>query len=131
MKKGQTYIAAEKFTALVAARNGFEVKQNTGFVKVEKGGRRLYIGKTKRVGRIDVSGWVSSEPGLINLGEQSFGQVQQQFDFTRTEDQILATFEALLDEMETSAPVPAKARESAAALWATVVSPPALLLNDE
>ena len=133
MKKGQTYVSAEKFAALVAAHPGLSVTPNSGFIKVELGGRKLYIGKTKAVGRIDVSGWVSQVEGLRNLGEESFGQVQQQVSFHRTEDEILATFAELLEEMVTSQPVPKKAKESAAAIWATrrPGDMPSMTLNDE
>lgn len=102
MKKNVTYIDYAKFAAVVAEQGLTELPQ-AGFVKVQgPKGRQVYIAKTKRVGRVDVSGFEMPEgtPSIVNLGGESFGNVRQQLDFSAPEADVLAAFSLVLGHMK-------------------------------
>jgi hypothetical protein len=120
MKKNVTYIDAVKFETIIKS-SGLPFVLQAGFVKVQgPKGRNLYVAATKRVGRVDISGFTvdATSPtafGFItDLGELEFGNVKQQMDFSRTEDEILATFELLLNHMKTLDPVEKAQRKASA-----------------
>jgi hypothetical protein len=101
MKKQTTYIDAIHFETLLKDLK-FKPLAQAGFVKVAgKKGRNVYIAKTKRVGRIDLSGFEVKMVGIEDLGGEAFGAVKQQVDFSRTQDEILATTKAVLEHMVT------------------------------
>ena len=101
MKKNITYIDAAKFSTIVTEM-GLVATDQAGFTKVDLGnGRQLYVARTKRVGRVDLSCLTSTCEGVRDLGGESFGNVRQQLDFSRTEEQVLATFRAVLEEGRT------------------------------
>lgn len=112
-KKLTNYVEAEKVTLLIAT-SGLRTKDQAGFTKVLGAeGRCLYVARTKRVGRVDVSGFESTEittiesipePAIKNLGGEAFGNVHQQVDFTFPEEVILATISHLLDLLKTLPP---------------------------
>lgn len=109
MKKNVTYIAHEQFVALIAA-SGLPCVEKAGWLKVcGATGRRLYVPKTKRVGRVDLVGFPDGE-GVRALGGESFGSVTHQLDMSRTEAEILATFGALLDALHVMPAAEPKAR---------------------
>ncbi len=61
MKKGVTYIDAAKFEAVITEM-GLTPNAQAGFVKVcGAKGRNVYIARTKRVGRVDLSGFSVEE----------------------------------------------------------------------
>jgi hypothetical protein len=112
MKKDITYIDGAKFEAIITARGLTPVPQ-AGFVKVSGAkGRNLYVARTKRVGRVDLSGFEYTGDGVRNLGGESFGAVTQQLRFDLPEEQVLANFTAILDHMLT---LPAREVEKKAA----------------
>jgi hypothetical protein len=98
MKKNVTYVSQSSFAA-IAAKLGLTWTEQAGFVKVQVAGKddyRLYVAKTKTVGRVDISGF---EPGtdvvgFKHLGGESFGAVKAQLDFAQPEAVILHAFEA-------------------------------------
>lgn len=110
-KQGKIYIDAAKIEAiLIAASMSYEPQ--AGFVKVSgPKGRNLYVAKTKRVARVDVSGFEvdSKEFGVTNLGGESFGAVKQQLNFDQLEGEsvedgekrILGNFQKLCEHMKT------------------------------
>lgn len=101
MKKNVTYVGCWKLE-LICAEYGATMLPQSGFIKVAGAkGRQLYIAKTKNVGRVDLSGFLFDGPGVINLGDASFGAVKQQLDFSRDEDDILTSFRSILDYMLT------------------------------
>ena len=101
MKKNVTYVDAAKFETIIRD-SGLTFLLQKGFVKVSAAkGRNLYVAATKRVGRVDISGFTVQMDGITDLGDLSFGNVKQQLDFSRTEDEILATFRDLLAHMAT------------------------------
>lgn len=127
MKKNVTYVDAAKFETILKA-SGLVFTLQKGFVKVQgPKGRNLYVAATKRVGRVDISGFETDLAGITSLGELAFGNVKQQLDFSRTEDEILATFTAVLAHMATLPAVekaqrkPSAPRESNVQGWSTEV----------
>ncbi len=108
MKKNVTYIAQELFEG-VAKELGLGWKEQAGFVKIAgETGRAVYVARTKKVGRVDISGFTSSSPGVRDLGGEKFGAVEQQLDFSRPEPEVLATFRAVLGELKA---LPARVKE--------------------
>lgn len=99
MKKNVTYVDQAKFLALVDAAQGKYTIQS-GFIRVDGlPGCRLYIARTKRVGRVDISGFMLDGAGVTELGAEAFCRVKQQLDFSLCESDILATFSRALVEM--------------------------------
>jgi hypothetical protein len=112
MKKNVTYIAREQFEALIA-ESGLPTSEKKGWTRVDgQSGRRLYVPKTKRVGRVDAVGL--SSDGLTALGEESFGAVTHQLDMSGSEADILAAFALALEGLRTLAAVERPAKEPAA-----------------
>lgn len=103
-KAKKTMVEAAKFEAILKD-SGLSYSGQAGFVKVSgAAGRNVYVASTKRVGRVDLSGFtVPDVDGLVDLGPESFGKVEQQVDFSegRTEEQILATFSRVLEVLKT------------------------------
>lgn len=113
MKKNVTYIDQVKFEEIVRGC-GLPWQEQKGFVKIQASpGRCLYVARTKRVGRVDLAGFRFQDAGVRDLGGESFGAVEQQLDFSRTEAEILATFEAATRHAMT---LPARVREPRAQL---------------
>src|ERR1700690_2068419 len=128
MKATINYVPAEKIEELLA-NSGAKYEALAGFVKVYGPlGHNLYIAKTKKVGRIDVSGWIPKCGGITVLDEDlAFGNVGAQVDFSRTEEEVLNTLAELIDEMlalpakEKISRKSPKAKEGAAKGWSTEV----------
>jgi len=102
MKNDILYVEGSKFLAVLAELNIPHTVQS-GFIRVEGAkGRRLYIAATKRVGRIDISGFeVDFGAKVPHCGV--FGAVKQQMDLSNelTESDILSNFRALVEHMMT------------------------------
>ena len=105
MKKNIVYVDAALLQAVCDAL-GLRLEDQKGFVKVHLGpkGRYMYIGRTARVGRVDISGFeVDTEEfaHVKDLGGDSFGGVKQQIDFEavegRTVESLVATFRAVAE----------------------------------
>lgn len=120
MKSHITYVDASLFEAIIA-KHGLTMTLQKGFVKVDgPTGRRVYVAATKRVGRVDISGFKmlapdgSDLPGFVppHMGEA--GNVKQQLDCSLGEADILANFELLLTHMESLAPAEKAERKAAA-----------------
>jgi hypothetical protein len=97
MKPNTTYVDACHFETAIQ-ESGLQMIAQKGFIKVMGAtGRQVYVAATKRVGRVDISGFTVDLPGVRTLGDgEAFGNVKQQMDFSRTQDEILATFRDLL-----------------------------------
>lgn len=115
MKTNVTYVDAAKFETILLA-SGLTCIPQKGFIKVVgPRGRQVYVATTKRVGRVDVSGFTCELPGIRDLdGSEKHGSVAQGLDFSRTEDEILASFSALLTHMQSLSPVEKVARKKPA-----------------
>ena len=101
MKKDKTYVDAAEFEKRIAA-SGLPVEEKKGWMRVVGAkGRSVYVPKTKTVGRVDLSwGEHLDIEGTLDLGDARFGSVHSEIDFTRTADEVLATFEACLEAMK-------------------------------
>lgn len=101
-KAGLTYVAQEKFLKIVDEL-GLVRKEQKGFIKVwdpKKGenAQRLYVAKTKSVGRVDLSHF-EVQFGGVDLGGEKFGGVSQQLNMCLPEEDILTNFRALCEHM--------------------------------
>jgi hypothetical protein len=117
MKKNVTYIAQNKFVA-IAEKHGLKLTEQAGFIRVELEGKldhRLYIPKTKTVGRIDLAGFTpKARKGFKILGEgERFGAVHAQLDFSQTEGVILDAFSAACQACVSLPPLTEAERDAA------------------
>lgn len=93
------YIPFETFQDIIV-KSGLQFEELAGFVKVSgQKGRKVYIPRTQRVGRVDISGFEYPGAGVVNLGDDSFGGVKQQLDFTGDEEATLENFINVLHHM--------------------------------
>jgi len=100
LKTNVLYVESSKFlTVLTELEVPFTVQ--SGFIRVEGAkGRRLYVAATKKVGRVDISGFeVDFGAKIPHCGP--FGNVKQQMDLSPElgEEGILANFKALVQHM--------------------------------
>jgi hypothetical protein len=108
MKTNVTYVDAAKFETIILASE-LPMTGQKGFVKVQgPTGRAVYVASTKRVGRVDISGFEVSYGVTPHCGP--FGNVKQQLDFSKPEDEILSDFTQLLADLKAQAPVEKKQR---------------------
>ena len=105
-KPNVTYVPRELFENILA-EHGLPTKVQSGFIRVEgPKGNRLYVAATKKVGRIDISGFEVAHLGQVpHCGV--FGNVKQQMRMDGTEAEVLARFESLLRSLMTQ---PAKVK---------------------
>ena len=119
MKTNILYVENSKFVTVLDELNvPFTVQ--SGFLRVEgPKGRRLYVAATKKVGRVDISGFeVEFGAKVPHCGV--FGKVKQQMDLSPelTEEGILENFRAIVTHMLQLQPVekaPAKPKAPKAA----------------
>lgn len=98
MKTETNYLPRGSYETILA-KHGCSTLAQSGFIKVEGAkGRRLYVAATKKVGRIDLSGFEFGE-GTKKPDQGEFGQVKQQMVMTGTEAELLARFETILLHM--------------------------------
>jgi hypothetical protein len=125
MKTNVTYVDAAKLEALILSA-GLPMTAQKGFVKVSGAkGRNIYVAATKRVGRVDLSGFTCDWGVTPHCGE--FGNVKQQLNFSQPEEAILADFAKTLELLASLPEVPAAERKpksapktAAAQGWTTV-----------
>jgi hypothetical protein len=104
MKTNTTYVDACHFEQIIEA-SGLAYEPQKGFIKVKGAtGRQVYVASTKRVGRVDISGFLMEGPGIRDLGGESFGAVKQQLDFSLTQDEILGHFARTLEVLKALPP---------------------------
>jgi len=93
------YIPFETFQDIIV-KSGLQFEELAGFIKISgQKGRKVYIPRTQRVGRVDISGFEYPGSGVTNLGDDSFGGVKQQLDFTGAEEATLENFINVLHHM--------------------------------
>lgn len=110
MKKNVNYVERAKFEELIAA-SGLPTSDKKGWTRVDgQAGRRLYVPKTKRVGRIDCAG-LSGEGLRLLPEDEAHGAVTHGVDFSLTEEQVLAAFSAALDGLASLEAVAKPAKE--------------------
>lgn len=106
MKTNTLYIAREQFENLIKA-SGLPSREQSGYIRIDGAkGRRVYVAATKKVGRVDISGFeVQFGAKTPHMGVA--GNVKQQLDLNPelTEAGILANFGALLAVLKELPPV--------------------------
>ena len=98
MRQNVTYIEASKVEAVVK-ESGLKTKEQGGFTCVVGSNKayRVYVARTKKVARVDISGFKSPDgTGCVVPHCGVFGNVKQQLDFSLPEDQVLANLKSLL-----------------------------------
>lgn len=110
MKTNVTYVDAAKFETIISqSKLGLTVSAQKGFIKVAgQRGRAVYVASTKRVGRVDISGFEVAYGQEPHCGV--FGNVRQQMDFSQDEAAILGQFEQLLTDLAAQPAVEKKLR---------------------
>lgn len=104
MKTNINYVDACHFETIIKD-SGLDYEPQKGFIKVKgKTGRQVYVASTKRVGRVDVSGFTMEGPGFIEPHCGPFGAVKQQLDHSLPQEEILANFTRLLAVLKDLAP---------------------------
>ena len=112
MKPEIKYIPFETFQDIIV-KSGLPFEELAGFVKVTGAkGRKVYIPRTQRVGRVDISGFEYPGEGVLDLGDDAFGGVKQQLDFTGDPEQTLENFVNVLQHMVTLPPVEPRTRSA-------------------
>lgn len=109
MKKDITYVSQESVIAVLTSKSGLQFEEKKGWLKVMGAkGRNIYVPQTKRVGRIDISGF-EAEPTLAKVPHCGvFGNVKQQLRMDGDEAQILARLGLVIDLMLS---LPARVKE--------------------
>ncbi|MHB8407739.1 MAG: hypothetical protein ACYDHY_06450 [Acidiferrobacterales bacterium] len=97
-------IASEKLMELVE-ENGFAAEKKAGFLKIGSGGRSIYIAATKKVSRVDLSGFDITHPAVTKLTDNEakkmrLGRVRAQLDFSKEDDLVLEAFATALSTMK-------------------------------
>lgn len=106
-------IAQEKLQEIISDL-GLTTETQSAFHKVSVGGRSVYIAKTKKVSRVDVSGFDGiKHPAVKRIPEQDakdlkLGKVRAQLDFTKSDEKVLEAFRGTLEMMVHLADVPAE-----------------------
>ena len=98
MKNNVTYVAYAKLEG-IAKHLGCNLEPQKGFTKVTREGiegKAVYIGNTKGVGRVDLSGFTVEIEGVVPHSKAPTSKVVQELDFSRSEPEILRTFSAVL-----------------------------------
>jgi hypothetical protein len=105
MRKGITYVDLAEFEQIIADV-GCPATTMAGFIKCRGAkGLNVYVARSAKVARVDISGFKIQDERVLTLGEGSrFGAVTQQLDFTRTKEEILDTFRRALITMATLPP---------------------------
>ena len=100
MKATETYINQDDLVT-IAKEAGCEVDEQKSYLKVSKPGVKdqlLYIAKTAKVARVDLSGFELKEPEVARyLGGEKFGRVHYQLRFDKPAAHIKAHFKQLCE----------------------------------
>ncbi len=87
----------------LVGEEGLKVEEQAAFHKIAGGdsGRVIYIAKTQKVTRVDLSGFEIKHPGIKQISsteakELKLGRVRGQVDFTRDEKTVVGAFKAAL-----------------------------------
>lgn len=102
MKTNTTYISAALIAQIVEQSN-LPTVDKKGWLLVgnfDTNGPRVYIPKTKKVGRIDLSGFELDSDAVNKLGGASFGAVHQQLRFDLPEAVVLSNLQQVLEELK-------------------------------
>jgi hypothetical protein len=97
-------IDIKRFEEIVSNYPQLKMEPMSAFYKIESGDGRIYVAKTKRVSRVDISGFHFTHPAMNILDqdlrkEKRKGRVEAQLNFTKSDDQVLDAFETGLKFM--------------------------------
>ncbi|MBV8068275.1 MAG: hypothetical protein JO270_00120 [Acidobacteriaceae bacterium] len=103
-------VQSEKLMEIVEEL-GLQAEPMAAFYKVAVGGRAVYIAKSKKVARVDLSGFDIKHPAVTRISENEarelkLGKVRGQINFEKTEDRVLEAFRTSLEMMKHLAEVP-------------------------
>lgn len=103
-------VQSEKLLGIVEEL-GLQAEPMAAFYKVAVGGRAVYIAKSKKVARVDLSGFDIKHPAVTRITEAEakelkLGKVRGQINFDKTEDRVLEAFRTSLEMMKHLAEVP-------------------------
>jgi hypothetical protein len=100
MKSENNYIPQEEMLQ-IARDAGCEVEEQKSYFKIQKPGVKdqlIYIAKTDKVARVDLSGFELKEPGVARyLGGEKFGRVHYQLRFDLPIDIVKIHFKKLCE----------------------------------
>lgn len=87
------------------------VEEMAAFYKVSEGGRAVYIAKSKKVSRVDISGFDVKHPAIRHISaeeakELKLGKVRAQIDFSKSEDRVIEALRTALSMMHHLAETP-------------------------
>jgi hypothetical protein len=94
----------EKLQAAVK-RSGLKMQEQAAFWKVAIGECAIYIAKTQKVSRVDLSGFSVRHSAITRLTETEaqkakLGHVRGQLNFSKEDDRVLEAFSTALSEMK-------------------------------
>jgi hypothetical protein len=103
-------VQSEKLLGIVEEM-GLQAEPMAAFYKVAVGGRAVYIAKSKKVARVDLSGFDIKHPAVTRITEADakelkLGKVRGQINFEKTEERVLEAFRTSLEMMKHLAEVP-------------------------
>jgi DNA-binding transcriptional MerR regulator len=100
MKTENNYISRAEMIA-IAREAGCQIEEQASYLKVSRDGSEeqlLYVAKTERVARVDLSGFELKEPGVARyLGGEKFGRVHYQLRFDLPVENIKIHFRKLCE----------------------------------
>jgi hypothetical protein len=97
----------------IVKESGLKAEEMAAFFKVQAGSCQVYIAKTKKVSRVDYSGFDFQHPSIIRLSDKEakelkLGRVRAQLDFSKSEDKVLEGFRTSLALMKHMAGEPVR-----------------------
>lgn len=80
---------------------GFKPEEMAAYWKVSVGGRSVYIAKTQKVSRIDISGFEFNHPAVKKYSDSDakdlkMGKVRAQIDFSKSDDKVIEALQTAL-----------------------------------
>lgn len=93
------------------------IETQSAYHKISVGNRAVYVAKTKRVSRVDLSGFDIKHPAVKRISENEakelkLGKVRAQLDFSKPDDRVLEAFRSALEMMVHLAEVPETTEET-------------------
>lgn len=84
---------------------GLSAEPMSAYYKVACGDKAVYITRTQKVSRVDLSGFTIKHPAVKELSEEDaralkLGRVRAQLDFSKSEERVLEAFRSSLAMMK-------------------------------
>lgn len=112
MAESKTRVPAERLFK-VLEEEGARWQALSGWNKVDIGGHRIYIPMGKSVSRVDISAFTVPHElaSVVDLGGRSFGNVRQQLDFSKPEEEVLRSLREVVRHARTLPPISQEPRK--------------------